>query len=316
MKTITDLSSRPVPNIMPLKVVLICPGERPGVMTLARKQPLVLAPFLGQCVLEHAIAFFVTRGAKEITLHANDRPEQIRTRVGNGELWGITVKVIAEDRELTETEAFHIHGAGKPHGHLPSPHEVFVLDRLPQLPEQLLWESYTGWFKTMLTLIPRTARERVGMRQIAPGVFVGLRSQIAASAKLTGPCWIGANVHLGERVVIGPGAVVDDGAYLDTAAEVIQSVIGPQTYVGELTEVRDSLGWGCELVNLRNGSRTEITDRFLLADLAASPRDRNQGWRARLAAALQVMAKWPLAVANRWSPSWVQTRNTLPLGNR
>lgn len=245
------------------RIILICPGQRPAVAALATRQPLVLAPFLGQSVLEHALAHYAAAGATEISVLASDRPETIRAAVGRGERWGVKLTVISETAELDVATARARHGHGQA-----SATEVWLLDRLPQLPEHALWDNPAAWFAAQLALLPRAAEERVGMRKRAPGVFVGLRSRIAEDATLQGPCWIGTNVRIGSGAIVGPNAIVEDGSFVDEGAEIGRSVVGPETYVGAQTEVRDSFAHGTELLNLRNGSRATITDRFLLGDLS------------------------------------------------
>ena len=170
----------------------------------------------------------------------------------------------------------------------PAAREAHLLDRLPQLPEHPLWTSYPGWFDAIRAFVPVAARERVGMREVAPGVWVGMRSRVAETAKLQGPCWIGANVFVGPGCVLGPDAFIEDGAYIEESAEVVASVIGPRTYLGALTEVRQSFAWGRGLLNLPSGSFTEITDRFLLDELSPAAR----------AGAAEAKADRPAAVAS------------------
>lgn len=237
-----------------MNMMIICPATAIGVPSLSAKQPLVLAPFLGSTVLQHALSHFAKQGCKKVTLVVSDRMEQVQSVVGRGEAWGMQVEVVSAAPAETPGET-----------------QSFTLDRLPQLPEQPLWENYRGWFSAQQKLLATVARERVGMREVAPGVFVGLRSQVARSAVLTGPCWIGANVYVGSDAVVGPQAVIEDGCYLDARSEVVGSVLGSATYVGAMTEVRHSFVQGRELLQLITGSSVSVTDPFLLDDLAAKP---------------------------------------------
>ena len=251
-----------------MKSLLICPSERPGVPALARRRPLVLAPFLGKTVLEHTLTHLASHGAKEVTVLAADRPDEIRAAVGNGEAWGLRMEVVPESRESTVTAAREKYQV-EARDWLRAPFDVFVLDRLPWLPGHLLWTNYSGWLSAQQALLTTLAKKRVGTSEMASGVFLGLRSRVAASAKLITPCWIGANVSIGLRATVGPGAIVEDGCYIDEGAEVAQSVVGPRTYVGALTEVRNSFAWGKDLLELASGSCTEVADGFLLSELGA-----------------------------------------------
>jgi hypothetical protein len=150
------------------------------------------------------------------------------------------------------------------------PGSIRRLDHLPQLPDQPLWRSYRDWYLAQHCLIPSFARQRVGMREESPGVFVGLRTQIAPGARLVGTSWIGASVWIGPNVTIGAGSIIEDGCYVDEGAEISGSIVGPRTYVGAFTELRDSFAWGRELLNLGTGSLTEVVDRFLLSEVEMS----------------------------------------------
>jgi len=287
-----------------MKALIICPADRQAVAALARRRPLALTPCLGQPVLGQVLAWLASAGAREITVLAADRPDRIRSFVGRGEAWGVKIEVLPEARELTvaEARAKYQTGVGS---WLPAPHDVFLLDHLPQWPDRSLWESYAGWRQVLLACLPQAAREKVGMREISPGVYLGLRTRVAESAQLIAPCWIGANVWLGPRVVIGPETIVEDDVYVDEGAEISRGVIGPKTYVGALTEVRDSLAWGRDLLNLANGSVTEVTDHFLLGELGPPKRPASSNVLGRLAAMLLLGLASPLVLV-----AWLKNRGS------
>ncbi len=239
-----------------MNTTLICPGDASEVPALARKRPLVLVPFLGRTVLEHALTALAEGGIKSVRILASDRPEDLRSLVGRGEAWGMTVEVVATSSRTCDGPNA---GAGA--------EPMLILDHLAQLPQQPLWRSYRGWYAAQQALLPALARQRVGMREVEPGLFVGLRSQVAPDAKLLGPCWIGEGVWIGPRAVIGPGTVIEDGSYIDEGAEIVGSIVGPRTYLGAFTELRDSFAWGSDLLHLDTGSLTEVGDRFLLSEV-------------------------------------------------
>lgn len=242
-----------------MNVILNCSVDDSAVPALARKRPLGLAPFLGATVLEHALAGLAAQGVKRVCLEVSDHAEEFRRVVGRGEAWGLELAIVTE---TAVPENF-------------SQARALTLDTLPQLPERPLWRSYLDWYGAQLTLLPVLAAQRVGMREIEGGVFVGLRSQVAPDARLIGPCWIGANVFIGPRAVVGPGTVIEDGCYVDTGAEISGSIIGPQNYIGAFTEIRDSFAWGNELLRLETGSLTVVADRFLLGEVQRPKRHFN-----------------------------------------
>jgi len=239
-----------------MTMTLICPSDASEVPALARKRPLVLAPFLGRTVLEHALTALADGGVKTVRILASDRPEDIRRIVGRGEAWGMTVDIVpSSERACDGLDA------------TPATEPVLMLDHLAQLPQQPLWRSYRGWYVAQQALLPALARQRVGMREVAPGVFVGLRSQVDTDAKVPGPCWIGDGVRIAARAVIGAGTIIEDGSYIDEGAEIVGSIVGPQTYVGRYTELRNSFAWGKDLLHLDTGSLAEVNDRFLLSEV-------------------------------------------------
>ncbi len=277
-----------------MKALLICPADRQAVAALARRQPLALGAFLGKPVLAHALTFLASRGATEIRVLAADRPDEVRAFTRRGEAWGVKVEVLPEARELSPAEARAKYQSAGPAGWLPAPHDLLTLDALPQLPGRPLWESYAGWQAALLAWLPEGAKEKVGMQELSPGVYVGRRTRIAPTAKLLPPCWLGEHSWIGPGAVIGPGTVVEDHVYVDQSAGIVHGVIGPLTYVGVLTEVRDSLAWGRNLLNLKSGSHTEVADHFLLGELGLGTRRNSSTWLGRLAALLTLALTSPI----------------------
>jgi len=115
--------------------------------------------------------------------------------------------------------------------------------------------------------------KRVGVREIAPGVWVGRRTKIARSAQLVGPCWIGDHVQIGRNAVVGPNSFLEDQVVIDEGCNIENSWVGPETFLGALAELKGSLAWGNLLVNWRNGSTTLVPDPFLLSSLSDEERE-------------------------------------------
>ena len=271
-----------------MKAVVICPDRRAEVAFLARKSPLALLPVLGPSLLSHWLTDLADRGVKEVTLLASDRPDQVRTEVGRGERWGLKLEVLPEGRELSVAEArarFQVE-------------TVVLADRLPALPDAPLFESYAGFMAALRQWLPAAHEHRVGARQIAPGVWAGLRSKVDPSARFKAPCWLGEDVWVRSRAVVGPNAVVEDASLVDHDAEVTESWVGPWTYVGALTHLHQSLAWAEGLLNHQTGSFAEILDMFLLCDLRGGHGfERASPWYGRAAALLAAVVTSPLVLA-------------------
>jgi hypothetical protein len=272
-----------------MKAIVICPDRRIETAFLARNAPLALVPVLGPSLLSHWLTALADEGVKEVKVLASDRPDQVRSAVGRGERWGLKIEVGAEPVEISVAEARQRFNLEK----------VVLAERLPALPELPLFKSYGCFFEAIKQWRALAGKQRVGAREIAPGIWAGLRCKIDPRAKLIAPCWLGENVWVRGGAKIGPDAIVEDAALVDKDAEISASWVGPRTYVGTLTQVRNSFAWADGLLNHANGSFTEIVDAFLLGDLQGKHGFvRNSTWFGQLVAlGLLVLTSPVLALA-------------------
>jgi len=287
-----------------MKAIVICPDRRAETAFLARKTPLVLVPVLGASLLSHWLTALADGGVTAVTVLASDRPDQVRAAIGRGERWGLKIEVCAESVEMSPAQAQKRFAADK----------IILADRLPSLPDAPLFESYAGFFAALKLWLPLAGRQRVGAREIAPGVWAGLHCKIDPMAKLTAPCWLGEKVWVRSGAQVGPDAFIEDAALVDSDAAVAAGWIGPRTYVGALTEVRNSFAWADGLLNHANGSFAEIVDAFLLGDLQGEHGFvRSSPWYGRLAALLALGLTSPVLIL-----AYLKNRgaNNLFLNNR
>lgn len=261
-----------------MKAILICPGYRPAMAPLAESAPLAAVPLLGESLLVYWLVDLAARGAREVIILACDRPAAIRHLVGSGARWGLQARVIAEMHELSPDEARTRHGGN----------EVLVVraDHLPGLPAIRLCESHADWFAATQAWLDRAVTpDRTGVKEIAPGIRVGWQSRLPADAIIHAPCWIGEKVRVGRGVTIGRNVVIEDRAVIGDGAEIRRSIVGPETFVGEDTELTDSLAFGDLLINWRNSSCLRVPDEFLLCSLR-QPRLEATDWFRRFKQAL------------------------------
>jgi anti-anti-sigma factor len=261
---------------MKVKALLICPGQRPAVALLAESCPLAVAPLLGKSLVEYWIEYLVTLGVREILIPASDRPAQVRALVGDGTRWGLPISVTAEKHELTTEQAAEKYGT--PSDTLPD--VVVLMDHLPGRPGLHIFENYAAWFAGLQAWMPRAqALERIGQCEVQPGIWVGLRARIDPAAQLLAPCWLGDYVWVKGTAVIGPGAILEDGVVVAAGASVVQSVIGPATFVGPKTRVENSIAHGHTLINWTTNSCLRVPDAFWLSSLSQRLTDiRPQMW--------------------------------------
>ncbi|MBA4149806.1 MAG: sugar transferase [Verrucomicrobia bacterium] len=279
-----------------MKSLLVCPAERPCLKYLAEAVPLVNLSFCGKLLIFYWIEFLAAKGAKHISVLATDRPQLVRELVGDGSRWGICIDVLPERCELSLTGAEQKYGA-EPTEFLPAPYHVNLADHLPELPDVLLFSSYAEFFRAAKEFILHAATpDRIGLREIKPGIWAGLHTKIPSTIKITAPCWIGDCVSLGENVELGPGAIIESRTVIDDGATITNSSIASETFIGPGTEITDSIVIQNNLINWKHGSAIQITDPFLLAPLHETIDESiHPSLWGRLAALLCLIATAPLA---------------------
>ena len=246
-----------------MNALLICPSPRPTVRQLTQYAPLAAIPFLGEGLVEYWLTHLALNGVKDVRLLASDRPEQIAGLVGTGARWGLQAQVIREPRELTPAQAEikyakELAGPGQ---------EVIALDHFPGS-QQILFSGYGDLYAGLVEWLPKAKTvDRVGIREVSPGIWVGRNSRISPGAQLRAPCWIGHSVLVGAGTVVGPMAIIEDRAFLEPGAAVSASVIGPDTFVGQFAAIENSFALGDTLVNWKSGMATRVPDAFLLCAL-------------------------------------------------
>jgi hypothetical protein len=261
--------------------LLICPSERSSVPFLSQAQPLASQALLGQTLLEYWLSALAAQGVTRVSVLAHDRPERIQEVVGKGERWGLQASVITESRELTPAEAL-LKYAAQLEG-VAAHQAIAILDHFPGLPDQPLFASYQSWYAALCRWMPcALTADRVGVNETSPGIWKGCRSHVSSQAQLRAPCWIGQHVFIGAGAIVGPGAIVEDGSFVEPGAEVAQSWIGPDTFVGQFARINSSLAWANTLVNWETGSATQLADPFFLCAVRQPRRQRTLGWFRKL----------------------------------
>ena len=270
------------------RVLLICPDQRPALESLTGGVPLALACYLGKPLIEHALDGLVRQGVTHVRILASDRPSEVRAYVMQGTAWGLAVEVSPEPAELTPAAAAAKHAAFQPDATL-------TLDSLPQAPEVPVLADAAAWHQSRTALLPLLAPHQIGTREIAPGIWLGLRARVDPSAQLSAPCWIGPNSIVGADAVIGPAAYVESDSLVDAHATVEQSTVAPRTYLGSMTHLAASVAAGSMLTNWSNGSQVRLTDAFLLSALDP-PHEAASSPPARVLAGVVLLLSLPVLI--------------------
>lgn len=264
-----------------MTMLLICPSSRCEVPFLSQHVPLANVPLLGQSLLEYWLSALSFQGVRKCIVLAHDQPSVVAEVVGAGQRWGLDVKVIAESRELTAAEALLKYAPDL--DPIPRPDAIAVLDHFPGAPERPLFSSYQNLFQAIRAWLPSALTpDRVGFSEAQLGVWLGCHSQVSPQARLIAPCWIGQHVFIGAGATVGPGAIVEDGCFIEPGAELVESWVGSDTFVGQFAKIDGSLAWGNVLINWQTNSKTEIADPFLLCALRRFGHARSPNWLKKL----------------------------------
>lgn len=269
-----------------MKTCLICPSERPSVAALAQAAPLSSFPILGKNLLEYWLEHLAGLGAKQVHVLTADRPELMRHLTGDGARWGLKLEVVEEAWELSPAlarEKFSVNETDW----LPEPHDMILMNHFPGRPQYPLFGSYESWFSAVMAWLPQAAiLNRIGVRELRPGIWIGMRTRISETAQLQAPCWIGDGVRIGPRSVIGPNTILENHVLVESDCEISNAMVGPETLVGKFTGLKDSLAWGGTMVDWKNGSLARVPDPFLMCALDAPLLPRRATDRLRQLAAV------------------------------
>jgi NDP-sugar pyrophosphorylase family protein len=284
-----------------MKTILICPSQSPGLAQLTKSTPQVCLPFMGQTLLNYWLEHLAHTQVREVRLIVSDRPEEMDDLLALGSRWGLNFEILREVNDINPAQARAKYKTATDPDWAAAPHDVILIDHLPGLEEPKPFASYGDWFKCLALWLPKVAQsQRIGLREIQPGVWVGRKTVVASSAKLVGPCWIGECVKIGKSAVIGPNAFIEDEVVIDDAAEVANSWVGPATFLGPLTRVHDSLAWGSSLINWKTNSHTHVPDAFLMCALKQErPAGKSKPTRKKLVEAVQtsIARPWESVIA-------------------
>ena len=264
-----------------MKWILICPWARPSVPHLGETSSLATLPLLGESVLQYWLSHLVLNGAREVMILADAQPELIRAVAGDGARWGLALRVVEESRELTAAQTLLKYQRELDPAN--SQNRIVLLDRLPDLQGQPLFQNYETFFNALVAFMPHARTpDRVGVRELQPGVWGGLNCHVSTDAQLEGPCWLGKNVFVGSKAVIGPNTIIEDGAFIDSMASISDSLVGADTYVGQCTEITGSLAFGDTLIKTASGTAIKVPDQFVMCGLRRPRAVPAANWLERL----------------------------------
>ncbi len=103
-----------------------------------------------------------------------------------------------------------------------------------------------------------------------PQIYIGSNVAIPRSAELSAPLMLGSSIQLGDDVKIGPGAIIGDSSYIDSDAQIIDSIVMGNSYVGYNLELKGKIIYRNLVIEPDSESILDIVDEFLLTPLEPS----------------------------------------------
>jgi len=96
-------------------------------------------------------------------------------------------------------------------------------------------------------------------------IHISRGSKLHDSVQLVAPVFIGRHVKVSANTIIGPNVVIGDGAYIDKGAHLTNSIVMPDTYIGEILELKQVVVRGKSLANIQLNTVIEVSDSHLLS---------------------------------------------------
>ncbi len=238
-----------------IEYVLTRGGENPGDV-LSRLGGRLLAPFLvlrGDILINPFLGAFLEK--------AQHVPGDLVTAIAGGAFTGVT---LVRKTEVACT--------------LPVSPEESATWKAPKTSLEIEGAAYSGC-ETLLAYHQANMDALNGKfeglipagQQVAVGVTLGRRSKFPLRTVRAWPVFAGSRCEVHPEAELAGNVVLSDSVIVDRGATVKNSVVLPNSYVGELVEIENAIVWTNDLIRVDTGAVAKVTDRFLLADLEEAP---------------------------------------------
>lgn len=104
-------------------------------------------------------------------------------------------------------------------------------------------------------------------KQIADGIWIGNHTKIHPGARISPPALIGSNCNLLKGCVIEKNTVIGDNVIVNKDALVDGSVVLNSTYVGDQTDIKNSVVRKNLMIDVARSTHVFLEDEFILGDL-------------------------------------------------
>ncbi len=129
-------------------------------------------------------------------------------------------------------------------------------------------DSLAAFHKTSLDAAAgRISGLLVPGRQTALGLTQGRNSKVSSRSLKFGIAFVGSGSEVHPTAEFSHEVVINDQVFIDRHAKLSDTVVLPNTYVGELVSLSNSIARGNDLIRVDINTHIRVTDSFLLTDL-------------------------------------------------
>lgn len=285
--------------------------------------PVALLPVAAKPLLVHCLEDLAQAGLAQITLVISRHAEALRTSLGSGARWGLSIEYVLSRGEEPPSDILarmqtpgegtlmvrgdvlrsacfkallaRIAAASRQPGELtfqqqrahviwyPDGPSAALLDAVAWPPVPLKQDGASiddneGQVRTLTDLagyhranLDAAAGRIPGLlvpgRAVALGLTVGRQTRISPRTLRQGIALVGSNCRIDHHAALSGEVVISDNVLVDRDAEIQDTVVLPNTYVGQLVHLSNAIVKGGELFRVDTGAHLKVTDTFLIADL-------------------------------------------------
>ena len=215
--------------------------------------PFVLWPVCEKPLLAYWLDEAVRQGIESVSIEALDRPHVIRHWLDHWDLWSRSIEVHSRAVDREGKQCFHLNG-------LPGS----VNSHPVNTPNELM----KRWYDLQVESLNQRAGEKIHLDyEYRPGIWLGPGVSVPEETIFIAPCWVGGYTKIGGRCRLGPHAFIGAGSFVNDDAEVIESIVCENTFVGSHITLKNMVAQGGNLIDLKRGIRVEVSENFVISSL-------------------------------------------------
>ena len=104
-------------------------------------------------------------------------------------------------------------------------------------------------------------------RELRPGIRICRNVRIDKTAEIDGPVFLGDNVWIGANVKLGPYAVIGDNCVVERSTHIKNSLVFPNTVIGEHLNMSDTIVAQNDLFNVRLNAELTVDDPLVVGEV-------------------------------------------------